>query len=351
MSNKFLGGLLLCFSVAITEIFLCYTNLMFHLLYLVDFAEPTNFLFSPLAYLYMQNKVSKQFDRNQYWHFAPFIFYLLYTCLIFYPQDVLFKYNAYISSYHPQLPHLPHKMYWDYGWVFFLKNNVNSLSLAQFFVYIFLSFYLIYSSLKQEKLSFWSNQNQTLAWCRNLFFQMLSILVLFIIIKLSFERDLGDHILAAHITLVIYLISFQVIRQSIFFQPQAEEKENKKYEKSSLTSEIEENTLTKLHALMNEQKPYLESNFSLTGLAKTLKISPHHLSQILNERLEQNFFEFAAQYRIAASQKLLASKENAHLKIEEIAEMVGYNSKSAFNTSFKKIVGVTPSEFKKNNSS
>jgi AraC-like DNA-binding protein len=48
---------------------------------------------------------------------------------------------------------------------------------------------------------------------------------------------------------------------------------------------------------------------------------------------------------------LLVSSENQHIKIEEIAEMVGYNSKSAFNTAFKKIVGQTPSQYRKRKNS
>ncbi len=97
---------------------------------------------------------------------------------------------------------------------------------------------------------------------------------------------------------------------------------------------------------MSTEKPFLNASFSLPGLAKRLAVSPHHLSQILNEKLGQSFFDYTAIYRIKEAQQLLVSPEHAHIKIEEIAEMVGYNSKSAFNTSFKKIVGQTPSQFR-----
>jgi AraC-like DNA-binding protein len=351
LSNKFLGLILLSLSLAITEIFLCYTNLMFHTLHLIDFAEPINFLLAPLSYCYLRAKIHENFDKKQYWHFAPFVFYVIYMWVIFYPQNINHKYNSYLHAYHPELPLLEDNMYLPYSWLFFFKDNVNELMLLHFLVYVTLSILLISNALKQENLSFWSKQNPTLAWCRRWLLQMVSIIVIFLVVKLSFKEDLGDHILATHITLVIYSLSFQVVRQSVFFQPNVskEEKENKKksYEKSSLTPEIEENTLQKLQALMNHEKPFLSSEFSMPALAKMLNVSPHHLSQILNESLHQNFFEFAAHYRIEEAKKLLASREKAHLKIEEIAEMVGYNSKSAFNTSFKKLTGTTPSEFKR----
>ncbi len=352
LSNKFLGVLILSFSLALAEIFLCYTNMMFHTLHLIDFAEPTNFLLSPLAYLYLKTKLSNQFDKKQYWHFAPFVFYLIYVSVLFYPQEIAHKYNAYVSAYHPQFTHLEANIYLRYPTLFFFKDNVNELMLLQFLIYIIICFVLIYNEFKKIGLSFWSKQDTTLDWCRNIFIQMLSVIIVFIIVKSIFQNDLGDHILAAHITLVIYTISFRVIRQSAFFHLTKEENETKKeerrpYEKSTLTPEIEENTLRKLQELMQAQKPFLSSDFSLPTFAKMLKVSPHHLSQILNESLQQNFFEFTAHYRIEEAKKILVEKETAHLKIEEIAEMVGYNSKSAFNTSFKKIVGLTPSEFRK----
>lgn len=352
LSNKFLGLLILSISLAATEVFLCYTNLMFHTLHLIDFAEPTNFLSSSLAYLYLKTKLSNRFDKKQYWHFAPFIFYLIYVCVLFYPQSIAHKYNSYISAYHPQLTFVEDNMYLPYPTVFFFKDYVNELMILQFLIYIMLSFVLIYNEFKKASLSFWSKQNPTLTWCRNIFLQMLSVIIVFIIVKSIFHNDLGDHILSAHITLVIYAISFRVIRQSAFFHPIKEEtatqkEERRPYEKSTLTPEIEENTLQKLQELMQSQKPFLSSDFSLPSFAKMLKVSPHHLSQILNESLQQNFFEFAAHYRIAEAKKILVEKDTANLKIEEIAEMVGYNSKSAFNTSFKKIVGLTPSEFRK----
>ena len=350
-SNVFLGYLLLSMSLAMAEVFLCYTNLMFHTLHLIDFAEPTNFLLAPLSYCYLKAKIDKHFDKKQFWHFAPFVFYIVYISVVFYPQNIAHKYNSYINSYHPQLPHLEGDIYFPYNWVFFIKDNVNEFMFIHLLIYIILSFLLIYNTLRKEGLSFWSKQDITLAWCRRWLFQMLSIIVIFLVVKLSFKEDLGDHILALHITLVIYSLSFQVVRQSAFFQSPktSTESENKKrsYQKSSLTPEIEENTLQKLNNLMNTEKPFLSSEFSMPALAKMLNVSPHHLSQILNESLNQNFFEFTAQYRIEEAKNLLLSKTNAHLKIEEIAEMVGYNSKSAFNTSFKKIVGSTPSEFRK----
>ena len=95
---------------------------------------------------------------------------------------------------------------------------------------------------------------------------------------------------------------------------------------------------------MSFSKPFLKPDFSLPDLADQLHVTVHQLSQVINEGLGRTFFEMTAEYRIEEAKRLL--KEQMNIKIEEIAEQVGYNSKSSFNTSFKKITGKTPSEWR-----
>ena len=344
LANRFLGILLLAFAAALTEILLCYTNYMFRVIWLIDFAEPTNFLFAPLIYIYHRSYLQKPFKKVDYLHFLPFIFYIFYKTITFYKVGFPAKYNAYIGSYHrSELARLPEKGYLPSS-AYILSNYVNELMLLQMCIYVALGFWMLKKEADNEQISFWSNKNPDLAWCRKGTIYSVLAIIVFVTAKLLFENDLGDHFIAAYLTLIIYGISFILMSQSTFF----DQKPTKKYVKSSLTNEIQENTLEKLQSLMQTEKPFLSSTFSLPILAKKLAVSQHHLSQILNESLGQSFFDFTAQHRIEEAKLLLKNQENAHLKIEEIAEMVGYNSKSAFNTAFKKITGMTPSEFKLN---
>ncbi|WP_394992089.1 helix-turn-helix domain-containing protein [Emticicia sp.] len=248
------------------------------------------------------------------------------------------------GSYHrSELAQLPEKGYLPNS-AYILSDYANELMLMQMCIYVVLGFWMLKKEADNEQISFWSNKNPDLAWCRKGTIYSVLAIIVFVTAKLLFENDLGDHFIAAYLTLIIYGISFILMSQSTFF----DQKTTKKYVKSSLTNEIQENTLEKLQSLMQTEKPFLSSTFSLPILAKKLAVSQHHLSQILNESLGQSFFDFTAQHRIEEAKLLLKNQENAHLKIEEIAEMVGYNSKSAFNTAFKKITGMTPSEFKLN---
>lgn len=341
-ANIFLGIILIGFVLAMTEILLCYTNYMFKMIWLIDFAEPTNYLFAPLLYMYVRSILNKPFRNIDWLHFVPFILYLIYSCITFYPLGYAVKYNAYINAYYPNLPHLNHEPVWDES-MYFIRSYTNEIFLFSMTAYSLANIGLLIKAFKQAKIPFFSNQNASLNWARRTTLWFISLLIVFVIFKKIFPHDLGDHLIAAHLTIIIYLISINVVRNSSFFSQ--ENKPSKKYEKSSLTSEIQENTLLKLQNLMENEKPFMDDSFSMPLLAKKLAVSPHHLSQMLNESLGQSFFDFTAQYRVEEAQKLLVEKPN--LKIEEIAEMVGYNSKSAFNTAFKKITGLSPSEFRK----
>lgn len=351
--NRFLGWLLLGLSLLMADIWLCYTNYMFRVIWLDDATEPVNLLIAPLVYLYFQTSLSGRFGRRQWLHFIPAGLYFLYLCLIFYPQPEALKYNAYISAFHDNLPHLPVRHYGP-AWAFWLKDQIIEMTSISMVIYLTLSFLCIKKAFRREALPFFSNQNHTLVWYRKLVLQLCSIVVVFLICRLSFPDDLGDHLIAAHIAFVVYATSFGVLRQSAIFQiipapdPPADESSLpvRKYEKSSLTPELEENTLRKLQNLLAQEKPYLDPACSLPALSKQLAVSPHHLSQVLNDRLQLNFFEFLATHRVEEAKRLLSDPALSHLKMEEIGDRVGYSSKSAFNGVFKKLTGQTPSAFR-----
>ena len=98
---------------------------------------------------------------------------------------------------------------------------------------------------------------------------------------------------------------------------------------------------------MVSQKPYLDPDLTLPGLADELDIPSHYLSQIINERIGSNFFDFINQHRVEEIKRRIADPSYAHYSLLGIAFESGFNSKSAFNRVFKKLTGRTPSEFKR----
>jgi len=100
-----------------------------------------------------------------------------------------------------------------------------------------------------------------------------------------------------------------------------------------------------LKKLMEEEKVFYDDELTLPDLAKRLSITKHQLSEILNKKHKKNFFTYINEYRIREAAKLLIDMPDK--KILEIAMIVGFNSKSSFNNSFAKYVGLPPSEYRK----
>ncbi len=113
---------------------------------------------------------------------------------------------------------------------------------------------------------------------------------------------------------------------------------------------IDEKKVPELKALlihlMERENLYLESELSLTSLAEKMNLSPHELSFLLNKGFRENFWQFINKYRVEHSKKLLEDKKYAHLSMLGIAFEAGFNSKTTFNATFKKMTGMTPTNFK-----
>ncbi|SOE23422.1 AraC-type DNA-binding protein [Spirosomataceae bacterium TFI 002] len=152
----------------------------------------------------------------------------------------------------------------------------------------------------------------------------------------------GSYILGAIcFSLILYLVLFTLLYRkktndlSTF--------DNQKYVDKKLPEEDASQIMKQLKKLMEENTLFRNPNLKVNDLAKELNISGHQLSQFLNDNLGKNFTLFVNEYRIAEACKMLLTNKN--LTIEAIGEEVGFNSKSTFFSTFKKIKGLTPSAY------
>nr|WP_319512659.1 tetratricopeptide repeat protein [uncultured Draconibacterium sp.] len=107
--------------------------------------------------------------------------------------------------------------------------------------------------------------------------------------------------------------------------------------------------LDKLTRFIAEEEPFLIPNLSLRSLADLVEIHPNKLSWVLNDRVGKNFNEFINHYRIEYFKQLALDPKNNHISLLGLAYESGFNSKTVFNTYFKKEVGTTPKDFLKQN--
>ncbi|UII80408.1 AraC family transcriptional regulator [Flagellimonas sp. CMM7] len=106
-------------------------------------------------------------------------------------------------------------------------------------------------------------------------------------------------------------------------------------------------TLSRLKSYMKTEAPYLESSLSIYDLSQQLNVPSKELSVLINHNLNQHFFDFVNEYRIKKAIEILADASKNDLTILEILYEVGFNSKSSFNTAFKKYTKLTPTQYRR----
>ncbi len=229
-------------------------------------------------------------------------------------------------------------------------------------IYAVVSYVFLQQHRKRIKDQFSYKEQVSLEWLRYLIFGIgLIYIVVIASILLEETSDLlspegRELIIFSAVTIFVFLFGYYGIRQeNIFIDPTSSDKkkpvfnppdpERERYQRSGLRSAQIDQYYQRLLDFMEEDKPFLETRLSLNQLANHLELSPNHLSQVINEKADQNFYQFVNSYRIRSFKEKLKDPANAHLTLLAIALDCGFNSKSSFNHSFKKMTGQTPTQY------
>ncbi len=120
---------------------------------------------------------------------------------------------------------------------------------------------------------------------------------------------------------------------------------NAKYSRSGLREDSARYLVGKLEQVMADRQLFLQEDLSLSTLATSLNTQGHHLSQVLNEQLNKNFYDYVNELRVDYAKKLLLQDPTA--AIVDVAIASGFNNKVTFYSAFRRYVGQTPSQFRR----
>jgi len=138
---------------------------------------------------------------------------------------------------------------------------------------------------------------------------------------------------------------FQELMQQIFGKRSSIDFSKRKYKKPLFDEATLKQYRQQLETLMDTEQPHLDPSLSIRSLAEILGIPSNHLSQLLSEGFEKNFSQFVNAYRLEAFKSKAADPAQQHLTLLALAYDSGFNSKTVFNTFFKKMMGKTPKAY------
>ncbi|MEZ4885603.1 MAG: helix-turn-helix domain-containing protein [Chitinophagales bacterium] len=138
---------------------------------------------------------------------------------------------------------------------------------------------------------------------------------------------------------------FQSLMYQVLGEGSSFDVSTSKYKKSLIDQELMAEYKQRLDKLMKEEKPFLDPHLSLRSLAQMMNMPPNQLSQLMNEEMNKNFSEYINTYRVEDFKLKAADPSYQHLTILGLAFESGFNSKTVFNTFFKKMIGKTPSAY------
>jgi AraC-like DNA-binding protein len=331
---RLLAAFMIISSISIGGSVLHSTKFILVYPHLNQIATPFHFLVGPVVFLYIRVTTSGEprLRKRDLLHFIPFVLCALYY-LPLYLQSREHK-RDYITAAFQNYP--------PTEW------RIRSLLLLfQSLPYLVLTVSMFRAHNRRIKDSSSPTGRLNLLWLR-IFVVMILITSAAGLLRFMFSFRAESMLLVPLcFSIMVYVAGYMALKHPEALAGVDESAPLKKYEKSNLTPERAEAYLTKLLHVMKTERPYIDGDLTLQKLADRLSIPVNHLSQIINERLGQNFFDFINSYRVKEAQELLIDAAKKHYTVIAIAEEVGFSSKSAFNAVFKKHVNMTPSEFRR----
>lgn len=342
IADKILAVWLCVIAVHLTLYAIVATQKHLQFSYLLGLEIPMPLLHGPFLFLYTTSFTARPTaTRKKLLHFIPFVLALLSIIpfLLLSSGEKILVYRSGGESYAT------------------LTGIIFMTTILSGIIYSFLSLRSLLRHKRKIKDEFSYIEKINLQWLFNLVIGLCCIWVI-----VSFADD--EYIFSAVVLYVLFIGYFGIKQVGIFTnRPPAEELlalattapagaitthvDNSKYEKSSLTDSQLKAIHTELVELIGQRKMYLTHELTLSMVSQELDVHPNTLSQVINRAEQRNFFDYINTLRVAEFKERATKPENQRYTLLALAHECGFNSKTSFNRNFKKITGISPSDYLK----
>lgn len=352
MANRWLAAFLMVFALEMMGVVLHKSGWILKVPFLAYWYAPLTLIQGQFFYLYICEITQAKHSWNRWpWlHFIPFFLGVLFFLPV-YLQPVSEKSALLREAVSDSSP-------------FFIHFSVTSLCITA--IYIFITFLTIKQHTRSIHRFYSSEKGKTLIWFHYIFGLLVGIFIICVVLSFVIGMLNADMVSNFLFSIVIYFIGYKAMinpeiipgfetiipalaeNEVIPAVIRVDQNEVARYEKSGLTREKADEAYRRLESVMRDEKAFLDPELDLKILSEKINLSTHQLSQLLNQYAGETFFDYVNHYRVNYFIRLLHQKDLAHLSLLGLAYESGFNSKSTFNSVFKKFTGKTPSEFKKN---
>ncbi len=304
---------------------------------LIAFSEFATLLFGTTVFLFTRSTLfNKRFANRDLVHYVPSVFYM--TFIVFYfmlPSNEVI--SARIKTGELQR-------------MIMACHAIGLLFNITYWVLSLLEFSKFKESIRNE-LSYTIKTKFILNFIIAIGVCLFVWVILYIISLFGFdmlERDARNVIWLSIAFIVLFIAYYGMISPEVFRIRSLESIQ--KYSQSKFTISDLERLKNQLDTLMQEKKPYLNNKLLKAELAEMLGVSNPEIARLLNETIGMNFFEYINYYRIKEFVVLAKSEKARNMTFFGLAQEAGFNSKTTFNKSFKKLMGSSPKEYFNNQS-
>jgi len=335
LSHRLLGAFMAAYSLSNAGAFLSHSGIAVLYPHLFGVFMPAVMMVGPFLYLYVLSLTVPGFrlKRAHAFHLLPFLLTEALFISFFYFRSAAFKAD-FIAGNHAGV----------WPWIF---EACLWLRIPVLLGYLALSGLALRKYAHTVRENFSALERVSLNWLKLL---VAAYGVGFVAVIILAQADVPDTILHIAETIIILVIGLRGMTQPEIFSRglagAGEARPSVKYERSALTKEQADRAEKLLRAVMENDKLYLKEDLSLADLAEKIGLATSYVSQVLNERLNKNFYDFVNGYRVEEAQRILRDPRRGDQKILTIALDSGFASKAAFNRVFKRHSSLTPTEYK-----
>jgi len=289
-------------------------------------------ILNPLIFFYSKSLINPNYKLKwwQLWHILPYVF---------------IKVSAYISGV--QLSPNDFFVIDNSTW---FKITYGIISIISFIGYSVPSLVMVHRyriNLKNEFSTI--DRKITLGWLLFViifYMTFMSIAYLLGIVNVVTKVTTYTQLVTFSFLLtLIYIFSFYGLLQEQIYAQEPEESADI-YKNPRVSEKDKQRIRQKIESYFTNEKPYLNSELTITMLSIQLSLSRHALTEVLNTEMGKNFYQFVNEYRVEEVKTKLADSKYHHFSIDAIGFESGFNSKSTFYAVFKNTTGLTPSQFR-----